>query len=168
MINYFLYPGLKYELLPKEWKHNIKISFNRLREKNGRFTSPDKANSHGTYRSRKTGGLIKMNKRTKQKIELVVEAIKAITGFGYDELIKRSRGRDIDLARALGYYFLYEPGVISHTVVGAAFHRDHTTSVVQCKAVQDWLDVGDKGTIEAYEKIRAFISNSLILEKNIG
>lgn len=75
--------------------------------------------------------------------ERVFKTLEAVTGITKEKLTARSRKYDRALARAVAYEYLRKCGY-STPAIGEVFCRDHATILHALKALQEWLESGDK------------------------
>jgi chromosomal replication initiator protein len=83
--------------------------------------------------------------RTSFEPRQVLQAVADVFGLTADELLGRSRSRDISLPRQVAMYLLREEGNSSLPQIGEALGgRDHTTVMYACEKVADLIERDDR------------------------
>jgi chromosomal replication initiator protein len=83
--------------------------------------------------------------RTSLEPRHVLQAVADVFGLTAEELLGRSRSRDVSLPRQVAMYLLREDGNSSLPQIGEALGgRDHTTVMYACEKVADMIERDDR------------------------
>jgi chromosomal replication initiator protein len=83
--------------------------------------------------------------RTHLESSQVLEVVASEFGISMDELLGRSRSRDVALPRQVAMYLMREEANASLPQIGEALGgRDHTTVMYACEKVADMIERDDR------------------------
>ena len=99
----------------------------------------------------------------KREKEIVANIATAVTGYKVSpELMEsRTRKREVVIARQVLMYIMRKHK-ITLTTIGAAFNKDHATTIHACKTVMRDLEMGYNPTTSIYEKSKARVDESIL------
>lgn len=84
----------------------------------------------------------------------MISDISARTGIPIDDILGRSRVRDITTVRQLYYKLLREKKCYSVVIIGRLCERNHSTISNGIKHVNDLLETKDEYTVKMWDKIK--------------
>lgn len=91
-------------------------------------------------------------------LEDITEVVVYATGVPYEKICSKTRKRGIVLARHLVCYFAYKKNVISWREIGLYLGgRDHTSAMNGHSNIKDYLETGDKATVQFVGMISQYL-----------
>lgn len=100
---------------------------------------------------------------SRANFDTIRDVVCHVTGISYDRVLKKSRKREVVVARQLICYWSRAMTKFSLKEIGLLIGgKDHTTVIHSCNAVNNLLKTGDNMMTEAYYQVQRLLREQTI------